>query len=1177
MLLVSFVAGSSLFKHFSLTVSTIVACMSGMDIATAQSISSDGTLPNPTQVTENGGISEITEGTTRGDNLFHSFQDFSVGTGNEALFDNADNISNILGRITGGNTSSVDGLIRANGSANLFLINPAGIVFGQNARLDLGGSFYGSTADSILFENGEFSAADLDNPPVLTINAPIGLGFRDNPADITVRGNGNGQRFLASEAIDTQDALRVDSEATIGLIGGNLSFENAVVKTAGGRIELGSVAGGRVNFISVDNGLSLDYSAANNFQDITLLGLTNIDASGLGAGDIQLQGRNISLSGISAIETNTLGEESGGGISVFADEAIAISGVENELAFISAFGSRVFPTGSADGGDIDIETGRLTIGDRAFIATATLGRGDAGNITIEARDSINLESQGNISAISANVTANAVGNGGNIELTTGSLTLNDNAFINAETLGQGNAGNVLVNASNSVKIEGNDAESLLNAGINVSSGGTSQGNGGNIELNTGSLSLNNGASLVTLGDMQSSGGNVTVRATDDISLANNSNIFVAAGEGGAIAIKAKNFSMTSGSSLFGGITPDDGFPEGRSGDITISLAEDLTIDGLGSEGLTYITNASFGEGNPGNIAIEARNITFQNGGQISANSNSNNVKIGDITLNARGNILFDGIQNVGRSGISNFLTENASGSIGTINLTAQNLSLTNGGTIGSQVTGVANSGNINLTVADSITIDGFDRVPENANSSVGALASNIFSNITTGTGKAGNINIETSNLKLSRNGAIEASIIGQGTAGNINIDAEQITLGEQGNKNLSPSSIDTGTLGESQANGGNITINTNSLFISDGSDIDSSATGVGNGGNIQIKARDLVSVSGTGILFSRAENRDVEVPSSIEADVLLDGNGNGGSIEIDTGRLIVDNNALVSADVFRNSTGNGGSIAIRARDSVEVFRQGTIRASVLSDSRGTGGNLTIESDKILLDRGSIAAATQSGQGANIFLLADDTLQLENDSSISAVAFNEANGGNIDIDADFVIASPAGNNDIIASAAAGLGGNINLTTEALLGIEQRPQSPFTNDIDASSEFGLDGNVVISNPDVDVIRGSTELPVNPIEPEQTIAEACSRNTTIARNRLIIGGSGMSPTPTEPLNSEHLLALDNKDLAIQPETAIATADGNISPARGVVVDRQGKIELVAYSTSNQQQDPIHQSSCN
>ncbi len=133
------------------------------------------------KVNQNGNVSEITGGETRGSNLFHSFQDFSVGTGNEAFFDNANDISNIFSRVTGGNISNIDGLIRANGSADLFLINPAGIIFGENARLDIGGSFYGSTASSILFENGEFSAADLENPPLLTVNAPIGLGFRDEP------------------------------------------------------------------------------------------------------------------------------------------------------------------------------------------------------------------------------------------------------------------------------------------------------------------------------------------------------------------------------------------------------------------------------------------------------------------------------------------------------------------------------------------------------------------------------------------------------------------------------------------------------------------------------------------------------------------------------------------------------------------------------------------------------------------------------------------------------------------------------------------------------------------------------------------------------------------------------------------------------------------------------------
>ena len=141
---------------------------------TLAQVTTDGTVN--TQVNQNGNSAEITGGETRGGNLFHSFQDFSVPTGNEAFFNNANDISNIFSRVTGGNISNINGAIRANGSASLFLINPAGIIFGENARLDIGGSFYSSSASSILFEDGEFSATDLTTPPVLTINAPIGLG-----------------------------------------------------------------------------------------------------------------------------------------------------------------------------------------------------------------------------------------------------------------------------------------------------------------------------------------------------------------------------------------------------------------------------------------------------------------------------------------------------------------------------------------------------------------------------------------------------------------------------------------------------------------------------------------------------------------------------------------------------------------------------------------------------------------------------------------------------------------------------------------------------------------------------------------------------------------------------------------------------------------------------------------
>jgi filamentous hemagglutinin family protein len=203
-------AFSSLFQVSFFTCCSLIA----NNPVTAQSIGSDGTLPTPTEVTPTATGVEINGGTTRGGNLFHSFKDFSIPTGSEAFFNNAPDVVNILNRVTGGNISSIDGLLRANGSANLFLINPAGIVFGKGASLKIGGSFYGSTADSILFPDGvEFSATNTQAEPILTINAPIGLNFRDNPGDIVNRSNANGF------------GLSVPEGESISLIGGNVKRE----------------------------------------------------------------------------------------------------------------------------------------------------------------------------------------------------------------------------------------------------------------------------------------------------------------------------------------------------------------------------------------------------------------------------------------------------------------------------------------------------------------------------------------------------------------------------------------------------------------------------------------------------------------------------------------------------------------------------------------------------------------------------------------------------------------------------------------------------------------------------------------------------------------------------------------------------------------------------------------
>ena len=423
------------FLQISLCTCTYISATS--DITLAQ-VTSDNTVN--TKVNQNGSVAEITGGTTRGDNLFHSFREFSVRTGNEAFFNNATDISNIFSRVTGGKISNIDGLIRANGDASLFLINPTGIIFGEGARLDIGGSFYGSSASSILFEDGEFSAADLENPPLLTVNAPIGLGFRDNPGDIVNRAS-------------TGDGLEVSEGQNISLIGGNVRVEEGGrIFTPGGKIELGGLTtAGKIN-IAEDNTLSFpdgvargDVSLSNNASLITF----SLETPN--GGDINLTANSVSANNNVNLFTSQLNQFRGGNVNIDATNKVSFA--NNSDVAVAA----------QEGGSIFVSAKNLTItSGSSFSAGITPDVNslelEAGNIIINVAEDVFIDGEDNPDAdqttgiFSQNL--GGIGNTGNIEIKARNIFLRNGGTLSNGNDGQGNSGDIILNASESITFNG---------------------------------------------------------------------------------------------------------------------------------------------------------------------------------------------------------------------------------------------------------------------------------------------------------------------------------------------------------------------------------------------------------------------------------------------------------------------------------------------------------------------------------------------------------------------------------------------------------------------------------------------------------------------------------------------------------------------------------------------------
>ncbi|MBW4569253.1 MAG: filamentous hemagglutinin N-terminal domain-containing protein [Tolypothrix carrinoi HA7290-LM1] len=604
---------------FLLTLPLTTCCTFGLiTTVRAQQVSPDGTLSTTVTSPDNLNFT-INDGNRVEGNLFHSFREFSVPNNGSAVFQNPLDVQNIINRVTGGSLSQINGLIQTQGSANLFLLNPAGIFFGQNARLNIGGSFFATTADSLLFDNGfEFSATNPIAPPLLTVNIPVGLRFRDNPGEIRVQGFGNNLSFNSDFTFTRESTpppgLAVKPGKTLALVGGGVNLEGGNLIADSGRIEVGSVAGsGVVSLTPIDKGWQLGYENVSSLRDIFLSGKASIDtSSNAGAGDIQVQGRNVKLTDGSAIFAFT-GSQAGGTVSVNASDTLEVIGTgvsEKGLGLVpSTLYTAVSPNGEGTGGNLILRTRQFIQRGGSQVGSDTYGVGTAGNTIVNASESVTLNGTSDNgvipTALGTVVQGGASGNGARLTVETKRLRVEDGAQLVTFTFSQGNAASLVLNASESTDVIGSSQDGTWKSAISSSAFADTTGNGGAINLETGKLIVRDRALITASSQGRGNAGDINVKSRS-IFLDNQGAITATAelGNGGNINLNVQDYLRMRGKTE---ISTSAG-ADGNGGNILINNLPDYRgfVIAVPSENNDIIANASEGRG--GNIIINSPRV-----------------------------------------------------------------------------------------------------------------------------------------------------------------------------------------------------------------------------------------------------------------------------------------------------------------------------------------------------------------------------------------------------------------------------------------------------------------------------------------------------------------------------------------------------------------------------------------
>ncbi|NER20834.1 MAG: filamentous hemagglutinin N-terminal domain-containing protein [Symploca sp. SIO1C2] len=1033
---------------------------------------------------------------------------------------------------------------------------------------------------------------------------------------ISVAGNGGAIAFNAQGDITTANLSSSSRDRNSGEI--SLNSNSGAIETTAGILNSGSLAGNGAiitltaadtittnEIVSVGNDDGGNIALSTNGQ-ITTLGDISSSSNNGNSGQISLTSNNDAIYTTASTLNSISVAGDGGAVTLNANSDISIGNIQSfsidngdggEIKLTSHNGIVNTTVGTLNSGSVSGHGGAITVAAERDITTANIFSisqdGDSGAISLISNNggintttgilnsgslsgngaAITVAAEGNI-ITGDTISASNDGNGGKIEFNSNRGAIDTSAGTLLSAANTGNAGEIALTADSNLIIR--NIQSISN-----------RGNGGGIKLTSHNGAIEARGGIVNSGSISQNAGDIAFTASGNITLTGiiNTNGNPA---GGDITLLSNNGAINAELLLL------------NSGSLRMTNIGILNANGVQLPPTVSATNNL----NAGAIALSARdgiNLTtaFINasraagslgkGGSINLNSSDGDISLANTFLRTEtsvgtgGNITF-GAESVSLTNSNAIIRTHYDAQAGNINITTkESVDFNRGSGLFIQNQGTQPNGNLTIktptlrvrggsilsTSAHSVFPTGSggiltvnaDSVEISGTSQDGLIPSSLAS-VSLGqsddAANGGEIRINANQLTLRDGGSVSGSTVGKGKGGDVTINADSVMVTGTSENQLFASGLSVEALGDGEA--GNLMIEANQLLLQDGGIVSASTFGDGNGGMIDIKVSEL-SISGA--------SSDNQIKSGIYSQSF--DAGNAGSIDIITDELLVQDGARITVNSQPTSE-NSGNLIDKTNALIEALKkvpeiEGIPPDFSVANGSGSGdaGDINIEANNILLhNQGQITAVTSSGEGGNIGLDVSGLILMRHNSLISATAGTApggGNGGNITLNAPFIIGIPAENSDITANAFTGNGGRITITTQAIFGLEFREQLTPFSDITASSELGLSGIVEINQLSVDPSQGLSNLPDEPGTPQPL--QGCRGGGIQSGGQFIsIGRQGI---PTNPYES-----LDSSDVWEDLQPAQELAENPTAPpeqiveATGWIVTEEGEVILVAEMPS-------------